>query len=416
MLAATTQARKDNRKGNAEAIPDDGSVSGFFGQQCLELLDRRIACQWFADNVIPGWMCFWWAVVLLSLGGSLCGVAFDKLGGRKDWEFGREPSVRQLSQDFGDGVELNLHFSDEEPENGRKASSKDQRRLNKRLATFTGGAVLAPFLAHVRACVGHWSTYEWEKEWLDWMYGFVLEEGQPYTAPVWLGEFGYANQGVYWQQLIRYLSDRDMDFGYWALNGIKYGEGYINDKTGFFNIWTGCETLLRPMQGGNCEASLGTWAAEGGQYGRWDRLAQDGTPNTCVYSVDSHGTCDQYCKARGRACVKAAPFQSESDNCSLTSPDVSSLPENGCSQDLSAQVCVCTKQLWVWDEETFGLLDRDYMKVKTAWRIRDLQAIAQSPASYVPREIGCVDDVIGNVCDDANKPKEKVIDTEILAY
>lgn len=29
--------------------------------------------------------------------------------------------------------------------------------------------------------------------WLDKQWGFALEEGQPFTAPIWMGEFGYLN-------------------------------------------------------------------------------------------------------------------------------------------------------------------------------------------------------------------------------
>lgn len=31
--------------------------------------------------------------------------------------------------------------------------------------------------------------------WLDKQWGFALEEGQPFTAPVWMGEFGYLTLG-----------------------------------------------------------------------------------------------------------------------------------------------------------------------------------------------------------------------------
>jgi hypothetical protein len=44
---------------------------------------------------------------------------------------------------------------------------------------------------------------------LDNNVAFMLEEGQEYTAPVWLGEFGTSNQSNnYWSYLIRYLEDR----------------------------------------------------------------------------------------------------------------------------------------------------------------------------------------------------------------
>ena len=80
----------------------------------------------------------------------------------------------------------------------------------------------------------------WFRTFLDDKWGFVLEEGKPFTAPVWMGEFGYANQGEYWMNFLRYLSERDVDFGYWALNGKKYGEGYMDDHTGNFIDYFGC--------------------------------------------------------------------------------------------------------------------------------------------------------------------------------
>lgn len=59
-------------------------------------------------------------------------------------------------------------------------------------------------------------------------WGFVLEDGQDYTAPVWMGEFGNAKRGEYWVNLMRYLSDRDVDFAYWALNGRKWLTAKVN--------------------------------------------------------------------------------------------------------------------------------------------------------------------------------------------
>jgi len=59
-------------------------------------------------------------------------------------------------------------------------------------------------------------------------WGFVLEDGQDFTAPVWMGEFGNARRGEYWINLMRYLSDRDVDFAYWALNGRKWLTARVN--------------------------------------------------------------------------------------------------------------------------------------------------------------------------------------------
>ncbi|CAK9070845.1 unnamed protein product [Durusdinium trenchii] len=65
--------------------------------------------------------------------------------------------------------------------------------------------------------------------WLDKQWGFALEEGQAFTAPIWMGEFGYLSLS-----LRSYLSSRDVDFAYWAINGIKYSEGF-NQANGTWN-------------------------------------------------------------------------------------------------------------------------------------------------------------------------------------
>jgi hypothetical protein len=44
---------------------------------------------------------------------------------------------------------------------------------------------------------------------MDYNVAFMLEEGNSYTAPVWLGEFGTnSNKSNYWNYLIRYLDER----------------------------------------------------------------------------------------------------------------------------------------------------------------------------------------------------------------
>jgi len=63
---------------------------------------------------------------------------------------------------------------------------------------------------------------------LDNQWGYLLEDGHDYTAPVWIGEFGGNVAGNYWINLMRYLSERDVDFAQWALNGKKWTTGYID--------------------------------------------------------------------------------------------------------------------------------------------------------------------------------------------
>jgi len=78
---------------------------------------------------------------------------------------------------------------------------------------------------------------------LDRHWGFVLEEGQPYTAPVVLGEFGTSRSDDFWRALVRYVAERDLDFAYWPLNGQKWNhdEGKLVEETyGLLDSsWTG---------------------------------------------------------------------------------------------------------------------------------------------------------------------------------
>ena len=62
-------------------------------------------------------------------------------------------------------------------------------------------------------------------------WGFLVAQGKPYTAPVWIGEFGTkhdaanvdaaAGQGLWFKSFRRYLADADLDWSYWALNGTQ---------------------------------------------------------------------------------------------------------------------------------------------------------------------------------------------------
>jgi len=67
---------------------------------------------------------------------------------------------------------------------------------------------------------------------LDNSWGFLLEDGRDYTAPVWMGEFGGPVSGNYWVNFVRYLSERDVDFAHWALNGKKWTTGFIDTTDG----------------------------------------------------------------------------------------------------------------------------------------------------------------------------------------
>jgi len=93
------------------------------------------------------------------------------------------------------------------------------------------GLLIALILIYI--CAQLWPTYWWFQRHLDTLWGFALDHGRPWTAPVWMGEFGAEQPGEYWHHMLRYLSDRDVDWAYWPLTALKLAEGYY-DATGAF--------------------------------------------------------------------------------------------------------------------------------------------------------------------------------------
>ena len=77
-------------------------------------------------------------------------------------------------------------------------------------------------------------------ETFDREFGYVVKGKEPYTAPVWLGEFGISSANVgekekaWWHNLADYLIDNEIGFAYWALNsekgdGSTEGYGLVNE-------------------------------------------------------------------------------------------------------------------------------------------------------------------------------------------
>ncbi len=57
-------------------------------------------------------------------------------------------------------------------------------------------------------------------------WGYLLDDKASLQAPVWIGEFGAPTHGdkddhLFWSNLMQYMYDRDVDFGYWAINTYK---------------------------------------------------------------------------------------------------------------------------------------------------------------------------------------------------
>merc|ERR1719401_1502579 len=65
------------------------------------------------------------------------------------------------------------------------------------------------------------SSDAWFTRHMDGTFGFVLEEGHPYTAPVFVGEFGSSKRSHFWIRQLDYMSKRDLEWAYWPLNPKK---------------------------------------------------------------------------------------------------------------------------------------------------------------------------------------------------
>ncbi len=62
-------------------------------------------------------------------------------------------------------------------------------------------------------------------------WGYLLGQGQPFTGPVWIGELGTRHDaasvdadsgaGLWFRNLRKYVTDADIDWSYWALNGTQ---------------------------------------------------------------------------------------------------------------------------------------------------------------------------------------------------
>jgi endoglucanase len=94
------------------------------------------------------------------------------------------------------------------------------------------------------------STYDTLVDRLNARWGKILTPGQPYTAPIWVGEFGGCDTqpscttvtatncpggrdpgciGNFFEYFTQYLAQTDVDWGYWALNGTR--------SNGGANVW-----------------------------------------------------------------------------------------------------------------------------------------------------------------------------------
>ena len=90
--------------------------------------------------------------------------------------------------------------------------------------------------------------YEEMKKNFDYLWGFLLEEGKPWTAPVWIGEFGTCSNdsscvqdssvsGYWFLNFVKYLQENDIDWAYWPLNGtMANGETRVYGSVDWYGV------------------------------------------------------------------------------------------------------------------------------------------------------------------------------------
>lgn len=52
-------------------------------------------------------------------------------------------------------------------------------------------------------------------------FGFIVEEGKDFTAPLWLGEFGTDVPSTWWSWIRQYVAARNISWAYWSVDGEK---------------------------------------------------------------------------------------------------------------------------------------------------------------------------------------------------
>ncbi|CAE8593863.1 unnamed protein product, partial [Polarella glacialis] len=122
---------------------------------------------------------------------------------------------------------LHRHAEDEVPSFASIAASFCGLRASQRLveplrARKPSVAVAAlGFLASVAVFGQRCGSYKMLRGELDACLGPLLSGEGVTQAPVWLSEFGTDVRDQYWEHMIRYLGDRELDFAYWSINGEK---------------------------------------------------------------------------------------------------------------------------------------------------------------------------------------------------
>ncbi len=82
-------------------------------------------------------------------------------------------------------------------------------------------------------------SYEELRDNCDTLWGYILEEGKPYTAPVWLGEMATgnetwnngSNEQLWFDSIRRYVGERGIGWSWWTLTPSN-GFGVFDPETG----------------------------------------------------------------------------------------------------------------------------------------------------------------------------------------
>lgn len=193
-------------------------------------------CKWGAQEDFLPWVYFW---LLAALGGLALLVVSWRLSGMASLAELLQVDRNLLQSDESCDEETDLFRKSSGEGSGREITRPWDRGLVINLQCFMVSVILLLVCMVALLAAIFIDTYWFYERWLDKQWGFALEEGQAFTAPIWMGEFGYLNHGSFWLQFMRYLSSRDVDFAYWAINGIKYSEGF-NQANGEY----------RPLPGG----------------------------------------------------------------------------------------------------------------------------------------------------------------------
>lgn len=96
----------------------------------------------------------------------------------------------------------------------------------------------------------HIDNYTAWTNYMNHMFGYLLEEGKEYTGPIWFSEFGWAQipelgqerEARFKEYMVRYLVEHDIDWAVWCLQGSYYintGVVEADDTYGILNHnWT----------------------------------------------------------------------------------------------------------------------------------------------------------------------------------